>query len=116
MEEFRNNRFLVKILVIDDEPGICNLLSYELSLQGYSVVTAMDGDKALELIRKEKFQLIITDIKMPNLDGMQVLYEVKRLDPSIEVIVITGFGTIMTAVDAMKHGAYDFIQKPINLD
>jgi YesN/AraC family two-component response regulator len=116
MEELLKNKFMIKILVIDDEPGIAELLSDELGLQGYTVVTAPDGEKGLELIRKQKFQLVITDIKMPNLDGIQVLYEIKRIDPSIEVIIITGYGTITTAVDAMKHGAYDFIQKPLNIN
>ncbi|MBN1824349.1 MAG: response regulator [Endomicrobiales bacterium] len=106
----------IKILVIDDEEGIRNLLSYELGLQGYSVSTAPSGEDGLELIKKNKYQLVITDIKMPKMDGIRVLEATKKIDPEVEVIVITGFGTIGMAVEAIKKGAYDFIQKPFNLE
>lgn len=105
-----------KILIIDDEPGIRNLLSYELGMQGYTVVTAPNGYDGVELVKKEPFQLILTDIKMPKMDGLEVLDNVKKIDPDIEVIMITGYGTINTAVAAIKKGAYDFVQKPFNLD
>lgn len=110
------DRANTKILIIDDEPGIRNLLSYELSLQGYSVTTAPNGEEGVELVKKDKFNLILSDIKMPRMDGIQVLEAVKEIDPDIEVIMITGFGTIGTAVNAIKKGAYDFVQKPFNLD
>jgi len=110
------DRANTKILVIDDEPGIRNLLSYELGLQGYSVTTAPNGEEGIELVSKSKFNLILSDIKMPRMDGIQVLEAVKKIDPDIEIIMITGFGTIGTAVDAIKKGAYDFVQKPFNLD
>ena len=105
-----------KILIIDDEPGIRNLLSYELGLQGYSVTTAPNGEEGIELVKKDKFNLLLSDVKMPRMDGIQVLEAAKKIDPDIEVIMITGFGTIGTAVDAIKKGAYDFVQKPFNLD
>jgi signal transduction histidine kinase/DNA-binding response OmpR family regulator len=106
----------IKIMIIDDEPGIRSLLSYELGLQGYSVSTATNGEEGVDLIKKDKFNLVISDIKMPKMDGLQVLEAVKNINPDIEVIMITGFGTIGTAVNAIKKGAYDFIQKPFNLD
>lgn len=105
-----------KILVVDDELGIRDMLSYELASHNYRVVTAVNGADALEKIRKEKFQLVISDIKMPRMDGMEMLEAIKKIDPDVEVIMSTGFGTIETAVSAMKKGAYDFIQKPFNLD
>jgi len=105
-----------KILVVDDELGIRDMLSYELSSHNYRVVTAVNGEDALEKIRKEKFQLVISDVKMPRMDGMEMLEAIKKIDPDVEVIMSTGFGTIETAVSAMKKGAYDFIQKPFNLD
>lgn len=116
MRSLVKNKSMIKILVIDDEPGICSFLSNEFEFQGYTVVTAPDGEKGLELVRKEKFHLVLTDIMMPNVDGMRVLCETKKIDPSIEVIIITGYGTVTRAVDAIKHGAYDFIQKPLDVD
>ena len=105
----------IRVLVVDDEQGMRDLLSYELGSQGYQVVTAIDGVDAIEKIRQSKFQLVITDLKMPRMGGMETLEEIKKIDPSIEVIMATGFGTIEVAVSAMKSGAYDFVQKPYNL-
>jgi signal transduction histidine kinase len=106
----------IRILVVDDEPGIRDLMALELGGQGYQVVTAGDGEEALEKARAEPFHLVITDIKMPRRDGIGLLAEVKRIDPDIEVIMTTGFGTIDVAVSAMKQGAYDFLEKPCQLD
>jgi len=106
----------VKILVVDDEPGIRDLLSYELGSCGYKVVTAVDGVEALEKFRREKFNIVISDIKMPRMGGLELLDAVKKINPGVEVILSTGYGTIETAVSAMKKGAYDFVQKPFNLD
>ncbi|HBB68037.1 MAG: hypothetical protein A2X28_01345 [Elusimicrobia bacterium GWA2_56_46] len=106
----------IKILVVDDEPGIRDLLSYELCTHDYKVVTAVNGEDALEKVRKEKFHLVISDIKMPKMGGLEMLDAIKKINPDIEVIMSTGYGTIETAVSAMKMGAYDFVQKPFNLD
>ena len=105
-----------KILVIDDEQGIRDFLAYELGRQGYTVLTAADGEKGVDKIREEKFDLVITDIKMPKMDGIQLLQAAKKIDPDLEIIMATGFGTIEMAVTAMKKGAYDFVQKPFNLE
>ena len=110
------DRQSARILIIDDEKGMLDLLSYELGGQGYQVVTAMNGREGLERVKRDRFQLVITDVKMPGMDGVEVLQEIKKLDPDLEVIMTTGFGTIETAVAAMKKGAYDFIQKPFNLN
>ncbi|OGS01115.1 MAG: hypothetical protein A3G41_00010 [Elusimicrobia bacterium RIFCSPLOWO2_12_FULL_59_9] len=106
----------VKILVVDDEQGIREFLSFELSQQGYEVFTASNGAEALERIRAEKFSLVISDIRMPMLGGLEALEAIKRMEPDVEVIMMTGYGTIETAVEAMKKGAYDFILKPFNLE
>ena len=103
---------LRRILVVDDEPGIRDLLTYELTSQGYHVTTARDGREALERVAKDHFNVIISDVKMPKMDGLETLEAIKKIDPDVEVIMATGFGTIETAVTAMKAGAYDFIQKP----
>jgi signal transduction histidine kinase/ActR/RegA family two-component response regulator len=104
-----------RILVIDDEPGFRALLSHELGLAGYQVTTASNGQEALEKAQNGKFDLAISDFKMPKLGGLEFLDAIKKEDPNIEVIIATGFGTIETAVSAMKKGAYDFVQKPFNL-
>lgn len=101
-----------KILIVDDEQGMRELLSMMLRKEGYDVVTAANGDAALAAVQGEIFELVITDIKMPKLDGIALLRAVKDLSPETVVIVITAFGTAETAVNAMKLGAYDYITKP----
>ncbi len=105
-----------KILVMDDEQGILDLLTFELGSRGYIVEKAHNGEEGIEKIKKEKFQLIISDVKMPKLGGLEALSKIKEIDPSVEVIMTTGFGTIDMAVECMKKGAYDFVSKPYNLD
>lgn len=105
-----------KILVVDDEPGMREMLAFELGLRGYDITTAADGAQALDLLRKEKFQLVISDVMMPRMNGLKMLEEIKLTDPDIEVIISTGYGSVETAVCAMKTGAYDFIQKPFNVE
>jgi len=105
-----------KILVVDDELGIRDLLSSELSSHNFSVRTASNGEEAVEMVKREKFHLIISDVKMPRMDGLSMLEAVKNIDPDVEIIMSTGYGTIETAVSAMKKGAYDFVQKPFNLE
>ncbi|MBN1621972.1 MAG: response regulator [Endomicrobiales bacterium] len=110
------NREDLKILIIDDEKGIRDLLNYELGSQGYTVLSAKDGDEGLEMLKQNNIQLVISDVKMPKMDGIRMLEEAKKINPDIEVIMATGYGTIETAVQSMKIGAYDFIQKPFNID
>src|SRR3989338_3232711 len=105
-----NNK--VHVLAVDDESGMRDLLKLELETLGYRVTTAGDGQEALEWVTKEKFQLVITDIMMPRMDGLALLGEIKKRDIYLEVIVTTGYGQVENAVEAMKKGAYDFIQKP----
>ncbi len=102
------------ILVVDDDKDICSLISEVFIDRGYFVLKTTDGLKALEIIKKEEVNIIISDVKMPNMDGITLLKEVKKEHSDIEVIIITGFGTIEYAVEAMKLGAYDFILKPLN--
>jgi len=104
-----------RILIIDDERGIRDLLSLELSSLGYTVETAPDGVAALEAITLQDFQLVLCDIKMPHIGGLEVLQVIREKHPDTEVIMMTGYGTVETAVAAMKQGAYDFIQKPFDL-
>lgn len=104
------------IVVADDERGIRDLLSRELTSRGYRVATAADGSDALRLLSSGDFQLVISDVRMPEMDGVAFLEAVKRTGPDIEVIIMTGLAAEELAVNAMKHGAYDFVRKPFNLD
>jgi CheY-like chemotaxis protein/signal transduction histidine kinase len=103
------------ILVIDDEPGIREMLSYELSQEGFDVETADSGLAAVQAVKRRKFDLALTDLKMPGMDGVATVEALRSLDPDIEVIVATGYATVETAVLCMKNGAYDYIQKPYDL-
>src|SRR5262249_31554717 len=103
------------VLVIDDEPGIRDLLSFELSQEGFDVETAANGYAAVEALKRRKFDLAVTDLKMPGMDGVETVAALRALDPDIEVIVATGYASVETAVACMKRGAYDYIQKPFDL-
>ncbi len=104
-----------KILVVDDEEKIRQALFAILTKEGYIVTTAKNGQEALEKPIRD-FELIITDLKMPQMDGLELLKRAKKISPDIVVIMITAFGTLQTAVEAMKQGAYDYIIKPFELD
>lgn len=105
-----------KILLVDDEEGIRKVLSITLSDAGYTVFTAESGDAALEIFRKEAPPLVLTDIKMPGMDGVALLRNIKRENPDTEVIMITGHGDMDLAIRSLKSEATDFITKPINDD
>ncbi|MBW1839052.1 MAG: sigma-54-dependent Fis family transcriptional regulator [Deltaproteobacteria bacterium] len=104
------------ILVVEDEVSTRDTMLDLLSEAGYEVQGAQDGVEAVEMVKEHSFNLVITDLKMPKRDGLQVLEEVKKVNPQIMVIVCTGYGTIDTAVKAMRLGAYDYITKPIKTE
>jgi DNA-binding NtrC family response regulator len=105
-----------RILVVDDDHAMRLALSESLESCGYDIVAAENGREALELFKKGKFDLVVTDMKMPGMTGIEVLRGVKELSPDIPVILITAYGTVGTAVEAMKEGASEFIMKPFSLD
>jgi len=105
-----------KILVIDDEERMCWALDRALSHEGYQVVTATRGLKGIDLAKETEPSMVILDLKMPDIDGIEVLKELKISNPSIPVIMITAHGTIDTAIEAMKIGATDYITKPFKLE
>lgn len=107
---------MTSILVADDKKSMREFLTEALRKQGYQVFTAGDGEEALEVFRVNLPDLVITDVRMPKLDGIKLLQLIKEIDNEVVVIVITAFGTIETAVEAMKKGAYDYITKPFSLD
>ncbi len=105
-----------RVLVIDDEKNIREGLAIALEDEGYEVITACDGKIGLEKALKDDVDLVITDLKMPEISGEDVLKQVISQTPGVPVIVLTGHGTVETAVEAMRIGAYDFLTKPLNLD
>jgi len=105
-----------KILVVDDERSILVLLKEALNQWGYHVTTAASATEALGVLKSELFDALITDIRMPDMSGLELLREVKKQDESIEVVMMTGYPTIASAVQALKEGAYDYLSKPLILD
>ncbi|MFQ6008042.1 MAG: sigma-54-dependent transcriptional regulator [Candidatus Zixiibacteriota bacterium] len=104
------------ILVVDDKDSLRNMLSETLNEEGHQVDCAADGRRALELVHNKSYDLVLTDLKMPDIDGLEVLSSVKDVDSDTSVIVMTAYGTIEDAVAAMKKGAYDFITKPFDTE
>ena len=105
-----------KILVIDDDTSLRRVLEYNLQEEGYEVETAASGEDGLKMFKQLQPDLVITDMKMSGMDGLKVLNSVKESAPDTLVIIITAFGTVDVAVEAMKAGAYDYITKPFNRD
>ncbi|MDP3023943.1 MAG: response regulator [candidate division Zixibacteria bacterium] len=103
------------ILVVDDEKEICNLFQDTLVQEGYQVLTATNGKEAVSLGKQNRFDLALLDIKMPGMDGIEVFQKLKKVKKDMQVIILTGYGTLKTAKEAMKLGAYDFLTKPFDL-
>ncbi|MCJ7616834.1 MAG: response regulator [Desulfobacterales bacterium] len=103
-----------KLLLIDDEEGIRKVFSISLKSDGYDVTTAASGQQGIDLFQKEFFPIVLTDIKMPGMDGIEVLRRVKEINPEAEVIVITGHGDMESAIQSLHFGASDFITKPVS--
>jgi len=105
-----------RVLTVDDEPVVCESIRRVLTEEGYEVSTATTAREGLELVRKEDFDLLLLDIRMPEMDGIDFLREARAISPDTEVIMVTGYATIQTAVEAIKLGATDYLQKPVSPD
>lgn len=105
-----------KILVIDDEEHMCWALERAMRQEGYQVLTSTRGRTGLEMIKEEAPSLVILDLKMPEIDGMEVLKQAREMNPKLPVVILTAHGTIETAIEAMKIGASDYLTKPFDLD
>ncbi|MBL7130584.1 MAG: sigma-54-dependent Fis family transcriptional regulator [Candidatus Omnitrophica bacterium] len=105
-----------RILVIDDEGKMRRVLEMSLSEKGYNIYLAESGEEGIKVLQEKDVDLVITDMKMPGIDGLKVLERAKELDPDCPVILMTAYGTVETAVKAMKEGAYDYILKPFELE
>lgn len=105
-----------KILIIDDERGIRDTLQEILVFEGYEVDTAAEGIEGLRLFEENDYDAVLCDVKMPNIDGIEVLESILTMNPVVPVIMITGHGNVEIAVKALKKGAFDFIEKPLDLN
>ena len=104
-----------KILVVDDEDALRTVLSIGLTSEGYNVSTASDGDEAISGLQKETFDLVVLDIKMPRMNGFEVLKVIKEKHPTTKVVVATGSGDLKDAIESKKLGAEGFVGKPYDL-
>ncbi|MGB8657704.1 MAG: response regulator [Candidatus Zixiibacteriota bacterium] len=103
------------IMVVDDEEEICGLLQDFLTREGYQVFTATDGVEAISLGKQNQLDLVLLDIKMPGMDGIEVFRKLKKVRGDLGVIILTGYGTLGTAKEAMRLGASDYLTKPFDL-
>jgi len=104
------------ILIIDDEKGICDFFQKVLTKEGYKVSTALNGQRGLSIVNTKKPELVLLDLKMKGMDGVEVLRQIKRIDKNIVVIMLTAYGTMETARMAMRLGAFDYLTKPFDLE
>src|SRR5260221_1804743 len=103
-----------QILVVDDEPNLRRVLSAQLERDGYDVHTAEDGEQALTILKEHHIDLVITDLRMPRIDGMELLRRTQKIDAELPVVMITAHGTVDNAVEALKPGAFDYLTKPFD--
>jgi DNA-binding NtrC family response regulator len=102
----------MRILIVDDEEEILHMLQRNLEMEGYQVTTTVNPHEALDLARRDLFNLVVTDIKMPGLSGVELLREIKRINPLANVIIMTGYSTMAHVVDCLGSGAVDYFVKP----
>jgi DNA-binding NtrC family response regulator len=105
-----------RILFVDDDKDILMMVEQYLQMQGYDIVAVNSGLKALDMIKDQDIDIVFTDYKMPEFNGLELLAAVKKYKPEVEVIVVTGYGSMESAIQAMKFGSYDYLQKPFKLD
>ncbi|HCJ67735.1 MAG TPA: hypothetical protein DHV62_10590 [Elusimicrobia bacterium] len=106
----------VNILIVDDDPDACKTLQMILEERGYTVSTAENGTRALEIVKEKKFDLAILDIKLPDISGTELLKKLKSTTPDIEIIITTGYATIQNAILALREGAFDYLTKPLDIE
>src|SRR5438105_14169204 len=105
-----------RVLVVDDEKVIREILSDFLTMEGYVVRTVEDGQSALRELQRRSYNLVISDLKMPNMGGLELLEQIAEQNLNVLTVIMTGFGTVETAIEAMKKGAYDYILKPFKVE
>ena len=104
------------LLLVDDDPGLLKLLGLRLTSEGYSIVTAESGQEGLRVLAREKVDLVISDLRMDEMDGMQLFTEIQKVQPGMPVIILTAHGSIPDAVAATQQGVFSFLTKPVDKD
>lgn len=102
----------IKVLLIDDEKEFIQTLAERLEVRNFNVKTAFDGDEALSKIKEQDFDVVVLDVLMPGKNGIETLREIKSIKPLVNVIMLTGYATVETAIEGMKAGAHDYLMKP----
>ena len=105
-----------KVLVVDDEPAVCNMLKKFLNKKGYKAITALSGEEGIKKVKQEKPHIVLLDIKMPGIDGIETLKRIREIDKKVGVVMITVIKEDATGRKCMELGAYDYITKPFGLD
>ncbi len=103
-----------RVLAVDDEQVVCESIRRVLSEEGYDIATTTSSKQGLDMLRKERYDLLLLDIKMPEMDGIELLKAARDVSPETEVLIVTGYATIETAVEAIKLGAFDYLEKPVS--
>ncbi|MWK54327.1 two-component system response regulator QseF/GlrR, partial [Escherichia coli] len=110
------SRTPARLLLVDDDPGLLKLLGMRLTSEGYSVVTAESGQQGLRALGREKIDLVISDLRMDEMDGLQLFAEIQKVQPGMPVIILTAHGSIPEAVSATQQGVFSFLTKPVDRD
>lgn len=111
-----NEQTTARVLLVDDEEDFLKVLSERLKMRGLRVNTSISGEDALEKIEQQPFDAIIVDLSMPGMDGIETLKGIKKAHPDAEIIILTGHGSVASGITAMKEGAFDFLEKPVNIE
>jgi len=106
----------IRVLIVDDDKSSLDILEEYLVAEGFSVLTASDGSKAIKIIEEEDLDVVLTDLKLPGANGIEVLKVAKKVNQDLHVIIITGYASLETALQAIKEGGYDYITKPFRLE
>jgi len=116
LEQGEDKTVKIRVLLVDDEEGYVNVLSNRLQKRGFDVTRSYSGTEALQALRKKEFDVAVLDLKMEDMDGLDVLKIFKRMDPQMEVIMLTGHGSQTAAVQGIEMGAYDYLTKPCEFE
>lgn len=110
------NQLAAKVILVDDEEEFIELMSQRLETRGLSVVAVTSGEQAVAMANDQNFDVAVVDLAMPGIDGIETLKQIKARRPDMEVIMLTGQATVQSGIEAMKHGACDFLEKPVDLN
>lgn len=111
-----NTQLATKVMLVDDEKDFIEILSQRLETRGLKVIAVTSGEEALAMATDQNFDVAVVDFAMPGINGIETLMQIKEKRPDIEVIMLTGQGTIQSGIEAMKHGAIDYLEKPVDLN